>query len=394
MTDIALYYPWTRVRDETWLKAAALYWPRLAVLSPVGYTRNESPTARVLREELGFLVEADPAPRALRLAEDFLTLISQQAAALVARYGWLAEFPRELNAVLNDCRRVEHPVDDDRVNWIHRGKLPDALLQRLVETRLGVASPDRTWVAVHPRLASVYLTALADRVAAANNLAPVTDQPRHYGVLNGWTLETITRVLLTDDVEPPTSTTAEVSALYASLAVATMVPVRLEAVPVERIVRARRALADEFDAFRQHVEALGDQLADIARTSEDPKILREKLDVLVDRDFRGSTADLERGLRRLGLEPVRAVLGLTSLALPITAAWLPEMVGVPVVVGSAGMVAATVVSSTVRAREQAREHRRSAAGYLLGLREELGPSEVVNRVRRTLRTPDPASPLR
>jgi hypothetical protein len=43
MPDVALYYPWTRVRDGTWLKAAALYWPRLAVLALPATREKVSP---------------------------------------------------------------------------------------------------------------------------------------------------------------------------------------------------------------------------------------------------------------------------------------------------------------------------------------------------------------
>lgn len=32
MPDIALYYPYTHVRDDAWLKAAALYLPKLALV--------------------------------------------------------------------------------------------------------------------------------------------------------------------------------------------------------------------------------------------------------------------------------------------------------------------------------------------------------------------------
>jgi|GEM_PF-4995954 hypothetical protein len=388
MADIALYYPWTRVRDESWLKAAALHWPRLAVMKPVDYTGRESPTARTLREELGFLIEADPALRAAHLGSDFLTLIGREADALVARYGWLTDFPHELNDVLNDQCLVEHPVDSDRVDWVHRGKLPGELLDCLVETRLGVPSADGSWVALHPRLAAVYLTALAERVARANALTPVTDQPRHHGMASGWTLETLTRVLLAEDPGPLRPAAADVSALYAAVAVETVVPGGLDSVPVERIVAARRALSEEFDAFRRHLDALNDRFAEVAQAAEDPGVVRERVGLLVEQDFGPATAELERGLRLLGLEPVRAVLGLTSLALPVAVEWAPEVVGLPVAVGSAGMVAATLISSSARAREQARQRRRSAAGYLLGLRTELNPTGVIDQLRRTFRRAD------
>ncbi|MCM3920285.1 DUF6236 family protein [Frankia sp. AiPs1] len=373
------------MRDDVWLKAAALYWPRLAVLAPAGYPREgQSRTARVLRDEVGFLVDADPTYSTYDVAEEFLTLISRQGDALAERYAWLTDFPRvQQPAVLNQSRTV--PVDDARVTWVHVGKVPPALVRRLVDTRLGVRSVDWGWLGMHPQLASVYLTALADRVAHANDLVPVTDQPGHLGVLNGWTVETLTHALLSDQTDrQPTGTVDDVSALYAAIAIQTVVPAGLADIPVAQIVDARRTLAAEFDAFREHLASLNDRFSELTQT-EDPAILRARLEDLVEGDLARPLAELERGLRQLRWEPVRAVLGRSSLALPGVFALLPETARLPVVVGAGGMVAATLIGSGARVREEARDRRRSAAGYLLGLREELNPTGVVDRIRRVFR---------
>jgi hypothetical protein len=80
MPDIALYYPYTHVRDESWLKAAALYLPKLALLAPRDYPFRLSRTAQVLRSELDFLVEVDPARRARAVSTEFLELLNRDAA--------------------------------------------------------------------------------------------------------------------------------------------------------------------------------------------------------------------------------------------------------------------------------------------------------------------------
>jgi hypothetical protein len=51
-----LYYPYTHIRSKAWLKAAALYLPKLALMAPPGYPRRLSPTAEVLREELASIL--------------------------------------------------------------------------------------------------------------------------------------------------------------------------------------------------------------------------------------------------------------------------------------------------------------------------------------------------
>jgi hypothetical protein len=390
MPDIALYYPYSHVRDQGWLKAAALYLPRLALLYPPGYPRALSQVAEELRAELGFIVDVDPGPRTHRVAVQFLELINRESAALQARYAWPREFPAELRAAVaddSDARCYQGHVDDDRVEWIHIGKIQSRLADALIETCLGVPSEDRMWIAMHPVLGSVYLAAVADRVARANDMPAVTDRPQAHGALNGWDVATLARVLLDaddDDDVPAARPPAQVAALYAALAIQAVVPAGLADIPVGKIVQARRTLAAEFDAFVIHLEGLAGQFSELARI-EDEGILRVRLEVLAGRDLRRPVDELEKGLRRIGLRPARAVLGMKSLALPAVASAAATGAGLPVITGQAGMVATQFITSTIQARQAAEEVRRSAAGYLLGLHRELTPATTIERIRRTFR---------
>jgi hypothetical protein len=386
MPDIALYYPYTRVRDDTWLKAAALYLQRLALVAPRQYAPLETVTARTLREELGFLVDIDPDVAARRVGEDFLRLVVRDHDALRSRYAWdAAEFPPELAADPEHCRGRQ-PVDDGVVGWVHMLKTGRRLTDAMVHAGLAVLSPDRSWIGMHPRLAAVYLAALAERVSQANNLPVVTDQVNAYGILNGWTIDTLAQALLSDetDEQPLARTADDVAALYAAVAVQTVVPQGLENVPAIQIVKIRRMLAAEFDAFGEHIDSLAATFAELAEI-ESVEVLRARLQVLVERDLRRPTANLERELRRLGYEPARAVLGIKSLELPAVTAAAAAGAGVPAVAGQAGLVAARIIASGIRARRAAQDQRRAAAGYLLGLREELNPKGVLDRIRRTFR---------
>lgn len=391
MPDIALYYPYSHIRDDSWLKAAALYLPKLALLVPRDYPFRLSRTARVLREELGFLVEVDPARRAHAVAAEFMQLMNRDATALTARYAW-QEFPQELYEIVgahgDRCwvpdREIRH--GDDRVEWVHIGKVSPDLVDGLIETRLAVPNANRSWIALHPRLGTVYLSALAERVAQANGMPVVTDQADSYGVLNGWELDTLAHVLLGDETDDPIPDhpDGDVAALYAALAIQAVVPAGLESLPVEKIVEARRKLASEFDAFCAHLDSLSEQFTALARV-EDPVILRARLEVMVGRDLLRPTADLDRGLRQLELQPTRAVFGLKSLELPAIAAAAVSGVGLPVAAGQAGLAAAQFITSSIYTRQAAEQRRRSATGYLLGLRGELSPVGVVDRVRRMFR---------
>lgn len=389
MPDIALYYPYTHVRDDAWLKAAALYLPKLALLTPPGYPFRLSHTAEVLRGELGFLVGADPSQRAHGMATEFLELLNRNASALAAKYAWQA-FPEEFHQIVGPdgdrCYTPESEVvhGDHRVEWIHVGKVSPELLNGLIEAKLGIANANRMWVALHPRLGAVYLAALANRVARANRMPVVTDQAQSYGALNGWEIDTLARVLLADEDDhcPPTRPAEEISAVYAALAIQAVVPAGLESLPVERIVQTRRKLAPEFDAFCGYLDSLSTQFAEFEQI-EDPAVLSARLEIMLGRDLLRPIEDLKRGLRRLGFQPAGAVLAMKTLELPAVAAAAASGIALPAAAGQAGMAAAQLIAAGVHARQAAEQSRRSAAGYLLGLRGQLSPTGVLYRLRQT-----------
>jgi hypothetical protein len=86
MDEISLYYPYFHVRDDMWLKAAALYLPHVARVRPPGYPVHDSPTATVLRDELDFLRDIAPGPQAAAVAQEFLALVQREEQALLKRY--------------------------------------------------------------------------------------------------------------------------------------------------------------------------------------------------------------------------------------------------------------------------------------------------------------------
>lgn len=43
MSDIALYHPHFHFEDEGWLKAAALYWPKIARIVPAHCRPRDAP---------------------------------------------------------------------------------------------------------------------------------------------------------------------------------------------------------------------------------------------------------------------------------------------------------------------------------------------------------------
>lgn len=272
MRDIALYYPYIHVRDDAWLKAAALYWPKIARIVPDGYPVADSEIARKLSGELDFILGINPGPYAHSLRAEFSDFIKENRAALQKRYylphspipgqpyeswkeaaetiskslfekepGRNTDFGTDFGA-FEDCfpvsslpllpfitaiaRLQQHqPVPQSRAGsglaWLRMdGANTRDLRDQLFRTGLGRPA-GAEWVVVAPDLAALYIAALAERVATANDLAVVTDNPDVHGILSGWDVRTTAQALIGRRRNPsePANDTDQVSAMYAAVAI-------------------------------------------------------------------------------------------------------------------------------------------------------------------------------
>ncbi|MFA3842585.1 DUF6236 family protein [Streptomyces aureus] len=376
--DLAIYH--LHVQDDAWLKAAALYWPNIGRIVPRDYPIQESRTAEILNGELGLMVNVSPDWHGDEIGLEFLEFVERRLYDLRARFPVPPRTVRDA-----PFHRVPGTPARHLVEWVdldNKGIL--VAEDTLVEAGLAVPAYDehgRRWLGMHPGLAAVYLTALAQRVADDNQAQLVTDQPDNLSDWQGWTTEAIAGELL----DGPTSgalrrhSADEVAAMYAVLAVQTVVPASLENVPVKKIVAARRTLHAEFDAFRAHLESLTDEFTRLAET-DDPGILAARLEILANRHVRLPLADLRRGLRSVGLQPVQATMGIKSIKLPVLPAAAVAALAIPDTAAQAGLLGALILSSAVQARTTARQLRSTAAGYLLGLHRHVHPYSTVDRV--------------
>jgi hypothetical protein len=126
--------------------------------------------------------------------------------------------------------------------------------------------------------------------------------------------------------------------------------------------------------------------------SEDQAVLNARLGLAVDRDLRTALREIERGLRNEGFQPVPALFTLKTPEMPIVLSVLGTTFvggggGLPKFLLDTGAIVACFVSSTSRARAARGELRCSPGGYLLGLREELNPHGLIDRIHRAARRP-------
>jgi hypothetical protein len=421
VSDVALYFPYVNFPGDSWVKAAALHWPNLGRIRPLGYyDLRDSDTVKRLRDELDFIVEVRPGwGRQSWVDDDVLARVSRPGVARDRRLGtgdqvdalffdFLDRYKDELIPRYGaEALGVESfktwdvyaellPLDP-RLEKVHPGKMSSGLARRLADAGL-LVSRSYQWrrasdgkvlhvgdLAMHRRLAGLYLAILADVVARENGMTPVTDQPVVCAVTSGWTIEAMARVLLAEDAETAAEGRTDYSHVFAVLALQTVLPRDLAEVPVERIIEARRRLLPQLMRYREFLDSLTPDFVAISEV-RDPEVRAAKLRNHVESKIAQPIEAMERTLGRLGLQPVRAVLTLQTLAPPAALGLLADAVHLPPAVTSAGVAAGCLVgavnSTLDRRRQVAAGH---PAGYLLNLRHELGPSDTVAQIRSAIR---------
>lgn len=421
MSDIALYFPYVNFPDDTWVKAAALHWPQLGRIHPLDYYNlRDSDTVKRLHDELDFIVNVTPGwGHRTWVDDDVLTRVRRDTGwgddrlatedqvnalfydfldrykdELTPRYGTESLGVESLHTwdVYDELLPISPPLQE-----VHPSKISYGLANRLAKAGL-LLSRSYQWrrasdgrvlhvsdLAMHHRLAGVYLAVLADVVARENQMTPVTDQAQLCAATSGWTIDAMAQILLGEDRDPTSAEGTDHSHAFAILALQTVLPRDLAEVPVERIIEARRRLLPELMRYRAFLDSLTLDFVEISQV-RDPEVRAAKLRNHVESTIAQPRESMERELGRLGLQPVRAVLSLQTLAPPTALGILANAVHLPSVITNAGVVAGCLVGATHKALDQRRQILSShPTGYLLNLRHELGPSDAVAQIRSAIR---------
>src|SRR5947209_1269290 len=90
VNSLGLYYPYMHFRDETWLKAAALYWDQVNRIVPEtmqGRT-DDSPVVEALKGELGFVHDIAPVMETMQVGPLFLQALVRTEAEVVSMFSF------------------------------------------------------------------------------------------------------------------------------------------------------------------------------------------------------------------------------------------------------------------------------------------------------------------
>ncbi|MCC3762243.1 DUF6236 family protein [Glycomyces sp. TRM65418] len=405
VTPIGLYYPYTHFHDRGWLKVAALYWPRMARIAPLGYADVDNPDARALREQLDFVLDLDPGQEVcLDVGLKVIDALYQYGDLIRERYRIPEQVVRYVGGAssagerrveyrfpeLGESVRMEHPTrrwpqpvrfpapsSFHRLIALHERKVHETLVRELTEHRLAVLDDNGRYAAVHPNFAWAYMCMLAEEMAGAFHLTPVADDPSAYAECGSWTAERFASALLGEEVEEDGQAVVSRSRL-GMLALRIAVPADPESVPVEKIVKIRRRYGAELAAYHELIAELAAELSTELEGIRGPGVLEAYLAEEVSRKVEQPLADLRRAMRGLGVD---TALGAASIkfefpaAAALAAGWAA---GQPVIAAAGAAFGLGAWYRTWRTSRSA-HIRSSPVGYLWRVERDLKGTDLLRR---------------
>lgn len=377
---IGLYYPHIAFPGDSWVKLAAIYWDKLGRIVPESIHPQDSDTVQRLQGELGFIEDFAPMRHDTgKVGELFLEMLRRYGEQLTLQYKVLSQ-DTYLSYVFSDA------------------KMAHALTDGLLDAGLAVRRKVNRWhgdaqVGMHPKLAFVYMEALAEEMALRRSLRPVTDNVRDHVAMGEYTLERLAQALLETDVWQThlvgaSPTADEIERQMASIALQSVLPQNIGSVPVEKIIQLRNQHRTELTAFQTHIHEFVAGL-DFIQQIEDPRAIKAHLEAAYEREIKPQLDDLKRCMRSLEIETVFGVFNVKVVLPPLVASAqnsLHLFTSLPPEVAGVTAIAYSIFPVFQKKRSEIRgKVQSSPAAYLLYAQEGLTPTNVVSQVRQTTR---------
>jgi hypothetical protein len=381
----ALYYPYIHFRNDDWVKLAALYWDELSRIVPNDYATEDSDTVRALSPVISTVRPGWVRPE---FGQSFIEFIRHYGKRLRAKY---ALSLRDRWPELPQSRRPPKPGgasgNDPRLGYVFSEKMSLELYAAMQEFDL--ASTDSRggqWIGMHPRLAWVYMTTLAEQISKERGLRPLTDQTRDHLAVSGLSTERLAHALLGDVALVGSSpTSSEVETVLVSVAFRAVVPRDLQTLSVDRILEFREKYPNERASFQEEVAKL---LATHGWLNEisHPAVLEERLREEYEKVWNPKLASLRAKLKDVGIDTMLSCFSMkTSVPGGLTSAAAAAALALnPVAAGVAGFALAAIPALREK-RKSAKEALASPATYLFRMEEDLKPQTLLGKIKKRAR---------
>lgn len=364
-SSIGLYYPYIHFRDENWVKLSALYWDEMHRIVPGDDTPEDTPLVQELRQcggirNDGFIKPVDPG-----MSKGGKRSASEVVGEIFVEF--IKHHHRELQKKYSVKQR-EHWPDvpeewpdrqghSDKVAYVFYGKMPYRLRDELLQSGLALDEPDSRYdqsLGMHPRLAFIFMSSLAEQLATSLGFQPVTDDPLGHLAIKGCTPDRLLQALLPGSAqEEMPRQPQEAELILATLAIRAWMPKDLPNLSAADILDIRKQNKTHLTNYRNWTQSLvksWDWLAGIT----DSEVLKERLHERYKENMEPVIKDLESQMRRQKWVSAGAALAVTVA--------VPGLTGIGNVLG----LPLDPISSTI-------------AGVSLGLTKVLADTQKAKR---------------
>jgi hypothetical protein len=335
----ALYYPYIHFQSVEWLKSALLYWEAIERIVPyAGYEANDPPEVQEL-QDAGCIEDIAAEPFTERVAEEY--------AARRATWG-------------------EKPTRDEALERIriavHDEKFSRSFAMDLLEH--GFALQRGEWLEIDARFAVDYMAFLANVISGEHNAPTVTERFAHE----------VERSKQEFGLGREGNLKSGIKLVWATCSFPS--PEALVSTPVERILKFRESHLDERRTFRNYMQTLASDLAQLPS----PKAVK---DALADRrsEIEASLKQQEETYRAMNIKQLAGAMALSVPSTIATAAsTLPPLLQIAIGATALGVGILNVYKASRAERKKAKAS--FPLHYLISLEADLKLDGLQERYMR------------
>ena len=282
---------------------------------------------------------------------------------------------------------------DVRLAYVYAGKVLPEISSTLVGLNLAVelsaplANGNNEWIGMHPKLADVYMTALASEIANRRRYALIADDAVNQIATAGFTFERLAELLLGNEGVRQNRTAGnslEIEERMAALSVEAVIPEGIGHVPIEKIVEFRQKYNDERVEYQQQLRSLLEE-HDWLVGIDNESALMGHLQNIYKNKIEPKKIALKKALKDIGVNTTASSITVGTLA--PKAATLLSTLAVSAVnpIFGLGVLSLSLIPIVLKAQKAATDATKDAPAYLLYAEEELSPKSALDRLATSAR---------
>jgi len=368
----ALYYPHINLTDKNWVKHALLFWDKISRIVPSAVEASDNDDIISIKYHTGFI--KDYHPESYITSDTFnefsgeLSRIIQSDSFFNDRYFERDPHRRHYIRDYDQRRNFYSEMVRSTGTYIHGTKIDQRFKELLFD--IGIAIPGENewenWVKIDNEIGLLYMTYLAKTISKKKTLPIVTDVEQSFSA----TIKFESKI--NSDYRD------QFEYRLGNLLIETIVPKKINDVPLDKILDIRDNYNDERTAFFNAVSNLTNSIPDIDNSSALNDVLNQQSKLILK-----ETKELEKLYSAHQIETVRKFL---SISIPTTMASLSDHVpdiAKPIV--AAGGVIFGLVSSANAVKKEKLELNANPKSYLLNLKSELSGSNMFSKINDNIK---------